>query len=165
MFPRTLFPSRLFVPRFFPQRELSVPGSTQKERIHNALVAVAAEGTFYLTTYTPDLLMEQGNTVAPASVRANEVAGSFQEAPRNRRAAMQDRRTWRWKLYLGFHQEVTCEAFENELMSAPMWLPATELLRQARILLVDVTYTHPQQHGAAAGTSAVYTFEIQQSPA
>lgn len=168
IFPGNVFPAAhvpvRFMPWTFPTKVFTVPGSSQSERIHNALKALAAGGAFVLVTYAEDGERGTGATVAPASIRCNDVTSTFQDATRNRRQAMQDRRTWKWKLYLGFHQEVSCEAFEEELLESPKRIPATDDLRQVQIRLVDASYTHPQQHGAAAGTTAVYTFEASQSP-
>ena len=161
-----MFPRRFFPIRFYPSRAPTIPGTSQKERIQNALVAVATAGSFFAVTYDPTTTnLVKGAAVSPATIRANETSATFQEDPKWRRDVRQDRKVWRWKLYLAFDREVTCEAFEEDLLLAPRWLPRTSELRQVRLLLVDSTYTHPTQHQAASGTTAVYTFEASQSPA
>lgn len=161
-----MFPRRFFPLRFFPSRAPTVPGTSQKERIQNALLAIAAAGSFFLVTYDPVTAgLVRGAATTPKSIRSNEVSATYEEDSHYRRAFRQDRKVWRWKLYLAFDREVTCEAFEEDLLLTPRWIPRTGELRQVRLLLVDTTYTHPQQHQPAPGTTAVYTFEASQSPA
>lgn len=161
-----MFPARSFTPRSFPRRTPTVPGSSQKERIHNALVDLASTGVFHTVTYSPTTgLQTRGDVAAPRTILTNEVSGAFlAQARRYRRGARQDRGTWRWRLIAAFDREVTLESFEEDLMNTPRWLPATSELRRVDLILVSSTYDHPQKHGAASGTTATFVFDASQAP-
>lgn len=159
-----MFPARFFPWRFFPRRSVVAPGTSQKARIHAALLQIGSLGAYPAITYGADGAMSAGASVAPATILANEISSAHvEQATHWRRGWRQDRKTWRWRLHLDFHVEVSLEAFEEDLLLYPRWIPATGTLRQVRLVFLSSAYTHPVTHGAAAGTKAAFDFEASQT--
>lgn len=142
---------------------------TLRDRIACVLVDEARAGEFYVvetnanTGKTSTLLSTKAETIETLT---NETDANFDITRRHRRTFRDERRTWTWRLVLGFAQEVTIERFEEDLVRRPRVIPRDESLGfpQVTLRLRQTLYDHPVQQDANRGTRAILTFDAQLAP-
>ncbi len=146
-----------------------MPNTLNKIRIQNELITLGQAGPYYRTTYdcATDLADEidenaTPTVVSPTSIKANEIASSFDKAASYRRSVGRDRTSWSWLLRLQFNCEVTAERLEENLLDSPpclVMLGTNNQTRQVRLDLVRTDYIHPPTNQPHSGSEISLTFE------
>lgn len=136
-----------------------------KTTIHNTLVTAAAAGEFPEAVYSgahPSLLSD-GDSVAPASIEANEINCTYEIDEDYGISFRQRRNEWRWLLRLWFDTEVNLDEFERTIMDDPPVIPRDGDTRQVRLLMETSEPEHPPRKAPSNGTQVAYRFVAIQS--
>lgn len=143
-----------------------MPNTSQKVRVHNAIISLLTSGPYYGVTYQSnkqanDIDINDVGTVAitPSSAQCNEINSAFSVDRSRGRARSFQREPWTWVGIVAFDQEVTAE-FAEETWENPQILPSASGFRQATIQLVGSSYQHPTKQGGPSGSRIEFTFEV-----
>lgn len=138
-----------------------------KVRVQNELITLAQTGRFFAVTYDKDTKLANpvddtaDPVIAPASVLANEIQGTFSIDPNMGRKQILRRDSWVFALLCGWDQEITVEFFEEFLLDPLPRLPDDKAngLEDVTLILNRTEVIHPPTQNAANGSSAKFTFE------
>lgn len=141
---------------------------TQKQRVHNAIMAAVCTGPFYEVKYSDKGDMALGKETKAKSAYANEKNGAWGDSL-HRRTMNRDREDWEWSLVLEFLCEVDASLFEQAITQTVLRLPPLPpsqgqiALRSVRIELQSTEYQHPPRSGPTKGTKINYTLVARET--
>lgn len=138
-----------------------------KVRIQNKLITLAQAGKFFAVTYDKDTKLANpvddtsDPVIAPASVLANEIQGTFSIDPNMGRKKIIRRDSWVFQLLCNWDQEITVEFFEEDLLDPLPRLNDDKVngLEDVTLILNRTEVVHPPTQQAANGSAAKFTFE------
>lgn len=142
---------------------------TNKKRIYDALLARIKAATFPRVSYdNAQCVINEQTSIPPETSLFNETRSTYTRRPKvNRRTQFQERDQWVWQLILDFHEEVTTELFERDLLSDPITLARDDMngLEGVTLIMQENAWSpHPPQQQASNGTRATYQFVAELSP-
>lgn len=139
--------------------------STYSEAVHAALRA-ACNVAHPLVTYPANVMTVDTtamNFVLPDTVLVFSDETTFDRSERNRSNPRlpRERINAIWIVEMGFNKEVNFDALENNLMTQPPRIardPASGILQQVTLELLDVTYVHPVRGQPSQGSKVRLRF-------
>lgn len=147
------------------------PGKREsmKQRIHNALRALVANGPYYACVISPkngQMTIDFSKPVKPSGISLQELEKSWQPAQHYRRGFnVSELESWPWEATVEFQSGLTiaCEVFEENATQGGITIPPVIGLPEQRTLLarlVHCKYNHPPEQSPSRGTVATFEFEI-----
>lgn len=133
-----------------------------KEKIYNALLALAKEGSFYecvIDVETGEMSIDTETPISTESMSfaASEINSTFRTSRNYRRNLADERESWIWIVRLGFvGVTVSFETWEEQLIEREIRIPGTSLF--ARLSASD--YNPPPQASPNNGGAAEFAFQI-----
>ena len=143
----------------------------ERTRIQNKLIEIGQQGAYYPVSYDTETKLasvDQAQPIEPSEVLCNEISANFGLPQRKRTHYRRERLGWRFELIIGFHCEVTFEAFEDSLLEDPPVLPRDPSCGHDRQVILELVeapnYVHPYQQSSSAGSRVTLVFDARLSP-
>lgn len=134
--------------------------------IQNGLVTLAREHKFPTVLYSDGLAQpsrDEGSSLRPRTVLANEVLRTFDVDPRQGQRRALETLDWTFELLLAFDKEVSLDEFTDSLTTT---IPQIGENTRLGVLpcfaeLTGYEVEHPAQQDASSGTKVRFRFRIR----
>lgn len=130
--------------------------------IHDKLIDLVKSGEFFRVIFdSEDNLVLTAEIVEPESIAADETSSAFSRDNRIGLALTRKRTEWTWQVRVKFPKKVSCESFENGLLTSPPKVQSTETPPVRCVIeLVSSTYSHTLRKSEETGDSITFEFSI-----